>query len=675
MHLEVVHFRALLIRGNRVFAVAGHTLHVEALTVGISGFAVGVDHVVSGALVAFLPHAHVYDVFAHEGLVINLGHLHFSVFQKNDDVVDVGAFGNELVFFEPHAYEAFFAIHVELRIISHHGGRLDVVELRDLGFALAALAVFFQNILEVRHGIVGEVFEVVFGLSQCLFQLRNFFVRFEGVVFRDAADANFGKARDVFLGDVAHQFEALIPALFGHRRGPNELLQPRVDDFEHGFPALGLFDLAVDAILDEDLFERGEVPFLFQLGLLDAQLPFEQVFGVLRTGFEDVVYGEEMRFVVYDHAGVGRVAHPTIGEGVERVHCHIGRNARSQVHENLHILGRIVGDLLDLNFALIVGLHHAIDQALGGHPIGQVADGELILAHLLDAGAHLHFAAALALVVIGHIHGAAGGEIGKYFVRFALQNFNGSFDQLHKIVRQDLGAQSHRDAVRPLGQQQRKFHRQRQRLLLPAVVGHLPLGGLGVEGHVEGKLSEARLDVARGRRPVARAGIAPIALAVDEQVFLAEVDERIPDGGIAVGVVLHRLADYVGYLVKTAVVHLAQRVQNAALHGLEAVVDGGHGAFQDDVTGVVQKVILKHAFQRDHVGIHVGGVAAGGHSVGRVVHVRIYCRVHLRADKSTQRRAFRQTFCFQISENECTKCLVVLMGNECPLYPRWRADI
>jgi len=42
-------------------------------------------------------------------------------------------------------------------------------------------------------------------------------------------------------------------------------------------------------------------------------------------------------------------------------------------------------------------------------------------------------------------------------------------------------------------------------------------------------------------------------------------------------------------------------VQDAALHRLQAVLDGRHGAFEDDVGGIVEKPVLEHAFQRYHL--------------------------------------------------------------------------
>jgi hypothetical protein len=67
-------------------------------------------------------------------------------------------------------------------------------------------------------------------------------------------------------------------------------------------------------------------------------------------------------------------------------------------------------------------------------------------------------------------------------------------------------------------------------------------------------------------------------------------------------VILHRVADDVGDLVVTAIFQLIHAVQNAALHGLEAIVNVRHGALQDDVAGVVEEPVaieIVHRFDLD----------------------------------------------------------------------------
>ena len=54
---------------------------------------------------------------------------------------------------------------------------------------------------------------------------------------------------------------------------------------------------------------------------------------------------------------------------------------------------------------------------------------------------------------------------------------------------------------------------------------------------------------------------------------------------------LHRGADDVGDLVEAAVVHVPERVEDAALDGLQAVVDVRDRAVEDDVAGVVEEPV------------------------------------------------------------------------------------
>ena len=164
-------------------------------------------------------------------------------------------------------------------------------------------------------------------------------------------------------------------------------------------------------------------------------------------------------------------------------------------------------------------------------------------------------------------------------------------------MRQDAAGQTDGDALDALREQQRELHRQRDRLLVAPVVARRPGRDLGSEDHVERELAQPRLDVSRRRRVVAGEDVAPVALGVDEQILLPELHHRVADAGIAVRMILHRVADHVRDLVVAAVVQLVQRVHDAPLHRLQAVVDVRHRALEDDVARVVEepvRVVLVH---------------------------------------------------------------------------------
>jgi hypothetical protein len=104
-----------------------------------------------------------------------------------------------------------------------------------------------------------------------------------------------------------------------------------------------------------------------------------------------------------------------------------------------------------------------------------------------------------------------------------------------------------------------------------------------------GDLGEAGFGVTVGGGRIA-VDRAEVALRVDQRVAhdpgLGHADERVVDGGVAVRVVvLEHLSDDTGALVEGAVVQEAfaqHRVEDAALHGFEAVAGVGQGARDDD---------------------------------------------------------------------------------------------
>jgi len=88
---------------------------------------------------------------------------------------------------------------------------------------------------------------------------------------------------------------------------------------------------------------------------------------------------------------------------------------------------------------------------------------------------------------------------------------------------------------------------------------------------------------------VAGIGVAPVTLGVDEQVLLAEANERIANGGVTVWVVGHGSTDDGGHLLVAAVVVFEKGMQNAALNRLESVFVVGDGTVQNHVASVVQE--------------------------------------------------------------------------------------
>ena len=222
---------------------------------------------------------------------------------------------------------------------------------------------------------------------------------------------------------------------------------------------------------------------------------------------------------------------------------------------------------LIFDLALVVGLDDRILDRLGGRGIGYFGDGERAFVDLRNLGAHLHRPAPQAVVIAAHIGHAARREVGIKLEFAPLEVCDAGVDKLHEVVGQDLRRQTHGDAVGALRQQQRELDRQRDGLLLATVVRQHPLGGFLIEDHFGGELRQARLDVTPRGGLVAREDIAPVTLAVDQQVFLPQLHQCVLDRRIAVRVVLHGLSHDVGHLVVASVVDDLHGVQDTPLHG------------------------------------------------------------------------------------------------------------
>ena len=150
-------------------------------------------------------------------------------------------------------------------------------------------------------------------------------------------------------------------------------------------------------------------------------------------------------------------------------------------------------------------------------------------------------------------------------------------------MRENLGSQTHADALGALRQQEREAYGEFGRLEVAAVVGVHPVGDLGVENHLFGKLAESRLDVSRRGVGVTGEDVSPVTLTIHGEALLTELDKGAEYGLVAVRVVLHRLTDDVRHLRERAVIHLVHSVKHASLDGFQTVGDVGHGTMKDYV--------------------------------------------------------------------------------------------
>ena len=266
------------------------------------------------------------------------------------------------------------------------------------------------------------------------------------------------------------------------------------------------------------------------------------------------------------------------------------------MHDDTRLVCREIINLTNLNLAFLVGFEDGLDDFGSGGTEGDLGDNKcLIIIRLGDAGADLHHSSSFAVVIARDINDAARREIGEELERLIAQIRQGSIAKLIEIMRKNFRIESDRNTFYALREQKRELNRQVNRFVFSSVIRLHPLGSLGIEDCFEGELREARLYITRRRRPVSGKDIAPVPLTINEEVFLAELDQGIADRRIAMRVILHGLADDIGYLVILAVIHRFHRMQDTPLHGLETILNSRNSALQDHIRRIIQEPILVHA--------------------------------------------------------------------------------
>ena len=358
-----------------------------------------------------------------------------------------------------------------------------------------------------------------------------------------------------------------------------------------------VFAVFVYPFLDEYLFQRRRLQLFVQFVQDYRQLGTDDAACGVYAMTQNVADSQEARFAIADYAAVGRYVDFAVGKCIERVDGLVGRRARLKMNEYRRLRRCVVLYLADLYLTLVVGLEDGFYQRICRLAEWQLRDIQRLGVNFLDFCAYLQRAAAASVVVARHVDEAARGKIGIESELLVADARYRRIDDLVEIMRQYLRRKTHGYALRTLREQQRVLGGQRHRLALAAVVAHGPLRNLLVVKHLHGESRQSGLDVTAGGCRGSRQYVAPVALRLNEQIFLTQLHQRILDRRIAVWMVLHGDTHYVGNLVEMPVVDGFHRVEYTSLNGLEAVVDIRHRTLQNYIRGIFQKPCLVHAAQ------------------------------------------------------------------------------
>ena len=134
-----------------------------------------------------------------------------------------------------------------------------------------------------------------------------------------------------------------------------------------------------------------------------------------------------------------------------------------------------------------------------------------------------------------------------------------------------------------LEKQERELYRKFHRLLVAPVIRVHPFRNLRIEYRFLGELAEPCLYIPGCGVCIPGNDIAPVTLAVYEQVLLSEIDEGVFNRGISVRMELHRFPDKGRNLCMSPVIHPVHRMEYSSLDRLEPVGDIRDSPLENDI--------------------------------------------------------------------------------------------
>ncbi len=257
------------------------------------------------------------------------------------------------------------------------------------------------------------------------------------------------------------------------------------------------------------------------------------------------------------------------------------------MNDNLNVLRRIVVNAFDLDFSLVVCRDNRFDEGTGCRSVGYFADDERLGILDFDFGADFYTSAARPVVIVGNVDGPSGKKVRVERELFPLEVGDARFAEFVEVVRKDIRGKPDGNAIDALGEEKRKLGGKRERFLARSVVVRNPFGRLFVEENFLGELGKPAFDVTARCSGVPGERVSPVSLGVDEQVLLTEADKCRVDGRVSVRMIPHRCTDDVRDLVQFSVVHFGKRMQDAPLHGLQAVFEIGNRPVENHVARIV----------------------------------------------------------------------------------------
>src|SRR5438552_14400860 len=160
---------------------------------------------------------------------------------------------------------------------------------------------------------------------------------------RDATDTHLQQAFDIGIDQFTYQLFA-------------EGFEPIAHGGQHRFIGFALLDFFIDALLDENAFERAKVQFILEFGFPQLELALERLDQLLGVGPKHIGNGHFDRPIVFDDDDAASNGDLAIGEGVKSINQLLSAHAAGRFDLDLYVYRGEIIDALDLNLAFARGI-------------------------------------------------------------------------------------------------------------------------------------------------------------------------------------------------------------------------------------------------------------------------------------------------------------------------------
>ena len=106
------------------------------------------------------------DIFTNENLAVYSSNLHFTLFSKYNNIVNIRTITEVFVFSQRGSDKTLFTIKIKLLVSYHHFFGIDIIKNPYFRFSLSSFSISFDQMPKIINSIINQ-------MSQMIFYFRN----------------------------------------------------------------------------------------------------------------------------------------------------------------------------------------------------------------------------------------------------------------------------------------------------------------------------------------------------------------------------------------------------------------------------------------------------------------------------------------------------------------------